>query len=837
MKSYNTDISPINLEDLEEEDKQRYLKLLKENKMKFTYDIEKDEYVALVQLEVKEDEKKKKNNYIKKDKKIIYKKHGDTHSDCLNVFLNNRNKKEEKKRKRINYLNPKNEAVLNEKKFNLVLKYENIFHQVNFSEMNSIPIIIPMKILYEKIEFFYNKFFDRILNIKNYKAIDLSKVIYNHYNKKYKDNYNFKRQRLAKWAYSLEKYKQNREIDFFRQILLKKIDLDLIIFYLFIREHFKFQTFNYFLNHFPNDKSPKDVHIGYKKGKEIITTTFYHNNFIQKYMLDLYENKFKKVKHIYYYDYLFFSLTKIDLQDVVKYEIFDYMISLYDFKDTPDIYSKPFEQNPHLTNYKMKTMEKMEEVNEKDFDIYDYSNSKRRKTTNMKPHILKDKYKIDNSSNKITRKYKMENSLKKNKSLKKKKVRKKKKVKKKTKKSFHLENTVSLAFVKEDEGSVISKSSIKSRKSRHSRNSVNSRNNSTRKKSSMKNNAFDVKKMNEIKKISSMKKDSNFKDEENTNPVSLQEIKRKSKIKNQNNLEEEKSKRKSKRKSERKSVRKSVRKNLEIQQENPISEKELINPFNDSNHPTKNHIKNNIENNSSEKTLSEKKIDRDARKSIKKYEEYRRKSKVPSNFLNMIKEEIEEYMEEFIKSNNVEADIKKIRILSQMFQDKILRLYLSLSKVNRDHFFSLLRIDKEKYDTFFSRMVGDCDYIFKRPDINVFRARQFFVILIQFQPLADEMVFMMENTLKVDEEIEKLLSLQDSIFLPITKNVNKKKKVSRGIFNENEFFVETEEDLKKKEDFEDGEDFDEDDFEDKANIDFRKDVVIDDKRFSIEQIL
>lgn len=51
MRLYNTKIKEIDFKDLDPEDKQKYLNILKRNEIKMTYDIENEEYIALLNLE------------------------------------------------------------------------------------------------------------------------------------------------------------------------------------------------------------------------------------------------------------------------------------------------------------------------------------------------------------------------------------------------------------------------------------------------------------------------------------------------------------------------------------------------------------------------------------------------------------------------------------------------------------------------------------------------------------------------------------------------------------------------------------------------------------------
>lgn len=82
---------------------------------------------------------------------------------------------------------------------------------------------------------------------------------------------------LAKWVYSLDKFKIIREVDFFRQILIQRVDHDIVLLFMYLRENFRFQTQNYFLNHDKHQKDPRWISIEKKFAIIILKTAFYFN--------------------------------------------------------------------------------------------------------------------------------------------------------------------------------------------------------------------------------------------------------------------------------------------------------------------------------------------------------------------------------------------------------------------------------------------------------------------------------------------------------------------------------------------------------------------------------
>ena len=58
---------------------------------------------------------------------------------------------------------------------------------------------------------------------------------------------------------------------------MKNIDDDLIIYFLYLRESFRFQTHNYFLDHDKDQKDPREIEITLKLAKIILHSAFYFN--------------------------------------------------------------------------------------------------------------------------------------------------------------------------------------------------------------------------------------------------------------------------------------------------------------------------------------------------------------------------------------------------------------------------------------------------------------------------------------------------------------------------------------------------------------------------------
>lgn len=353
MRVFNTRIQEIEFNQLNEKEKEKYLQLLKEQNIKMTYDIDKDEYMALLKIQktLKKPEEKKEKTKTRalarnKSANILY------HDDCMDNSIYNR-KTPVKRIKRKSFQKfPENEAFFNKEKMAMITKYQFVFDQVNFFEMNTVPILIPLLKIIKYMEVMYGLLFEQISRKRSYKYIDLGLTLFLYYQNLYPDNYNQRRTFLAKWVYSLDKFKYLREVDFFRQVLIKTVDDDLILYFLYLRENFRFQTQNYFLDHNKDQKDPREIKIETKFGRVILESAFYFNPEFSQNLLRIYDDFVKNSFEISYYDFLFFSMDKVTPAMAEGIDVMTFLIALYDDEDTqkPDIYRRPFDKTPAQTS-------------------------------------------------------------------------------------------------------------------------------------------------------------------------------------------------------------------------------------------------------------------------------------------------------------------------------------------------------------------------------------------------------------------------------------------------------------------------------------------------------
>ena len=195
-------------------------------------------------------------------------------------------------------------------KFTAITQYKNFFPKLNFNQILVSPKLLPRKSLMFKIEILYNKVVEKILKTKK-ANINLSETIYELYCKKYKKNSSAFMQNLMNLLYSAEKYlKYFYEIDIFLQIVKKKASIGKIVLYLYIRQIFKFITFNYFQSEKKIKKNPLDIFLNRKICKNIFDQGFGFDKEFKDFMILKFNEDLNDKKNISYYDLMVFLWKK-----------------------------------------------------------------------------------------------------------------------------------------------------------------------------------------------------------------------------------------------------------------------------------------------------------------------------------------------------------------------------------------------------------------------------------------------------------------------------------------------------------------------------------------------
>lgn len=341
MKGKKKKMIQMNYGDLKKSNK-KLGKLLQENKVDFQYDSETEEYVAILDV-IKQKKQSKRSvspristkKYAKSSKSV--QKSPSRSKRSMKQTVSKSIRKSQTSRRAKSLFNIKTYKIINEDKHEILKQFIPFFPKIDFENIKTAPILISRKFLMRKLELFYNKQFESILRVKSTTALGLADTIYEFYKPKYNESKTYLVQTIANIVYSVYKYRHIREINLFYEFLTQKQDDFSFLFYLYIRQNFKFITFNYFLSHKISEKDPKDLYIDKEKAYEIILSAMYFSNDATKAIRKELIRKTKQRKNVNYYEFLLICFeTELDYSNM---DLMARSLALYNFKNNHDPYT------------------------------------------------------------------------------------------------------------------------------------------------------------------------------------------------------------------------------------------------------------------------------------------------------------------------------------------------------------------------------------------------------------------------------------------------------------------------------------------------------------------
>ena len=347
LQANNTAVVDIHLNKLSDGEKRRFENILLKNDVKFNFDIQRQQYVALLQIEkdVQPMQKSKSVTFLRpkgppKVPTAITQKN--FHQDCGDTFLEprpfipQRTQIQKEKFKETaparsdklksrspnlvrakSVINVRDGAVVVKTRLEVLERYQHCFPQLNFSKILFTPVHISKPFLMRKIEFFYNKQFDAIQRYKTPQAVNLPKVIYDFLLNKYKDTPNYYLQSLVNLLYSVDRHHEEPEIDLFQQFLTEPIGSERLLFYLYLRQVFKILTSNFFLNHTANEADPSKLRLTKDQAITIIEQACYNLDTIRDQLLNGLALALNTRTSIGYYKFLV-AMMKVDIDYRVR---------------------------------------------------------------------------------------------------------------------------------------------------------------------------------------------------------------------------------------------------------------------------------------------------------------------------------------------------------------------------------------------------------------------------------------------------------------------------------------------------------------------------------------
>lgn len=154
-------------------------------------------------------------------------------------------------------------------------RYPLVFNSIDTSTLKIIPILTPRKELHTLMERIYDKQHEILQKKKSIACLNIPNAIHELLLETLNINQQHFIQSIGNLIYSAEKYSTRyEEVQFFLKCNQAGFDSYQLLFYLFVRQHFKVLTYTCFKSHRKNNKDPLDIKLSNKDALEIIKVAF-----------------------------------------------------------------------------------------------------------------------------------------------------------------------------------------------------------------------------------------------------------------------------------------------------------------------------------------------------------------------------------------------------------------------------------------------------------------------------------------------------------------------------------------------------------------------------------
>jgi hypothetical protein len=260
--------------------------------------------------------------------------------------------------------------VINNAKHQVLLKYKQIFLGIDLNQISVSPILMSRSELMKIIELIYEHQLEKILKAKSRHAIFLSEATYEYMESLFDSSKTFLIQNLANLAYTAEKYSKYPEVMFYLQFIMAPRENLNLLFYLYLRQHYKIITGTNFIKHHKTKVDPTQLKSTNKISQLVLEQAFYYDSLTKRKILQHFKSKFQGKGDISYYRFLC-EICSLDLQ-YKDLKLMENLIAVYSIKDKGHLLQVRFsefaskysdyvdyvDKNPHLTELQKSSAQK-----------------------------------------------------------------------------------------------------------------------------------------------------------------------------------------------------------------------------------------------------------------------------------------------------------------------------------------------------------------------------------------------------------------------------------------------------------------------------------------------
>jgi hypothetical protein len=206
-------------------------------------------------------------------------------------------------------------------------KYSVVFGNVKIASLNMQPILLSRPYVMSKIEAIYDNLVERVLKNKTVYALAFVPAMQETLREKYNESLNYYHQSLCNILYSVDKYRDSPEVALFIGFIRNPNDLYQLLFYLYLRQHFKVITYTSFIAHNKTEKDPTKIFASLKVAYDILNVSFNFDPIILDKMTNAIKSAHGKNANISFYEFLSTCCSlKMNYKDL---PMIDRLISLY----------------------------------------------------------------------------------------------------------------------------------------------------------------------------------------------------------------------------------------------------------------------------------------------------------------------------------------------------------------------------------------------------------------------------------------------------------------------------------------------------------------------------
>jgi hypothetical protein len=213
-------------------------------------------------------------------------------------------------------------------KMEVLRRFPLLFRDIDVALTNIVPILMHRKEVHLFMERIYDRQVELLLKRKSVETLDLPRVVRDMISEQNNITRQHFLQSISNLVYSAERFSPKfPELGLFLSFCRAGSDSYHLLFYLFLRQHFKILTYTSFLAHKKSAGDPTAIQLTRESGSEILRTALSHDPIAHGMLREEFNALYKEKSKATYYEFMLrLTQVKMNFKDLV---LLDKLIALY----------------------------------------------------------------------------------------------------------------------------------------------------------------------------------------------------------------------------------------------------------------------------------------------------------------------------------------------------------------------------------------------------------------------------------------------------------------------------------------------------------------------------